>query len=174
MVRRSEPATEEIQLRPVTRRGRNRQIEVAEAFGESPEMRTGRNLEVATVENEIQNVSRKNIDELTLTTLETEAFFTRRVGANGGTEARVEIYEPITRRGTHEVTVATIKNYVNRVEEYRVLSVATLENENPGRKSNINPALIGPNPPLRRTANGAVTFSSLDPRVLVEGLPSVE
>ena len=70
--------------------------------------------------------------------------------------------------------LATIENHVKRTERNRVLTVATLENENPGRKSNINPALIGPNPPLRRTANGAVTFSSLDPRALVNDIPSVE
>ena len=174
MVRRSVPATEEIQLRPVTRRGRNRQIAVAEAFGESPEMRTGRNLEVSTVENESQNVRRKRSDELTLTTLETGAFLARREGANGGTEARVEIYEPITRRGTHEVTVATIETYVNRAEGYRVLSVATLENENPSTQSKINCALIGQKLPLRRTSNEAVTFSSLDPRALAKDLPSVQ
>ena len=164
MIRGSGAATEEIQLATVTRRGRNRRIAAAPAFDESPPVRTGRNLEVATVENERHNIRRERIGELTLATMDTTAFFTSRAESNRGTVARVEMYEPLTSRGrTQGKTVATIKNYVKRSEGNRVLTVATLENENPGTKSNITPALIGPNPPVRRTNNGAVTLKSLVP-----------
>ena len=162
--RRSGAATEEMQLATVTRRGRNRRIAAAQAFDESPHVMTERNLEVATVENESHNIRRERIGELTLATMDTAAFFASRAEANTGTEARVEMYEPFPSRGrTKGKTVATIKNYVKRPKGNRVLTVATLENENPGTKSNITPALIGPNPPVRRTNNGDVTLTSLGP-----------
>ena len=112
---------------------------------------------------------------MTLAKMETKAFFTRREGAEGGTAAREDMYEPLTRKGrAGEVKVATIENYANRTERNCTLTVATLENENPSTRSNINLALIDQEPLLRRTPYGAVTFSSLNPRALGDDLPSAE